>query len=376
MINHTRVALCIATNRGPEIQNLMREWSPYFAASSEGRDRLEISVYVHEDHASREFELAPPASVRLVHTCQGDIEAELGARAWIIPRKSGASRSFPMYLAWRDGADYLITMDDDCLPPESEPGAYFRHHLGAFRLDRWFRTIDGEYPRGIPYGPKGALPVLLNHGVWTGVPDLDGPSALVRGRWPADIGLRPTREVVPPGMWFPLCAMNVCYSRRAIPAAYNLLMSMEEFGFDRFDDIWSGLFLKRVADHLGCYITTGIPFVRHTKASNPFSNLRKEALGIHLHEDFWKHVEAAPLEGAHTVASAYARLARWIARFPREYPSAPSPKGYFERLADAMRTWVELFPEVPGEPSERAPAGIAEARLVSDPSPSEAGSLS
>jgi reversibly glycosylated polypeptide/UDP-arabinopyranose mutase len=339
----TSMAVCISTNRGPEIQSFLREWAPFMLLPEHGGKKARFAVFVHEDHPAKEFSLTSMATIEITHTCQADIEPCLGRNNWIIPRKSGAARSFPMYLAWKAGFDYILTMDDDCLPPEKDPAGFFDAHRSAFHLDRWFRTIDGQEPRGIPYGDKGSLPVLLNHGLWTGIPDLDGPTALVQGRHPMTITLRARREIIPPGIWFPLCAMNVCYSRQAIPAAYNLLMGLEEVGFDRFDDIWSGLLLKRIADHLGYYITSGMPFVHHTKASNLFANLRKEALGIQLHEGFWQHVAGATLGDEVSVEGAYARLAKWIAGFPKAAPSLPAPKGYFERLSEAMLAWVGLF---------------------------------
>lgn len=336
------LAVCVATNRPAEAAAFLDTWAPYLSLQRT-RSGNPLSVFIHEDHPQITRPLPTIDGIELVHTCQADLEPALGGKHWVIPRGSGASRSFPLYLAWKRGAEYIISMDDDCFPPEREPERFFTDHLSAFGLDRWFRTIDGELPRGIPYGDRGVLPVLLNHGVWTGVPDLDGPTALVRERWPVNILLRSSREVIPQGMWFPLCAMNVCYHRSAIPAAYNLLMGLASVGFDRFDDIWSGLFLKRIADHLGVYVTNGTPFVRHMKASNIFGNLRKEALGIHLHEDFWKHTAAAPLGSAPTVGLAYKVLADWVEQFPRACPKAPSPNGYFEKLAEAMRVWASLF---------------------------------
>lgn len=257
-----------------------------------------------------------------------------------------------MFLAWQAGCDYIVTLDDDCLPtdPHAASGSngngssgerFLSGHLEAFDLDVWFRTLDGDDPRGIPYGSRGRLPVLLNHGLWTGVPDLDGPTSLVRSRQPQETTLRPRHEVVPPGVWFPLCGMNVCYHRSAIPAAYNLLMGVKDVGFDRFDDIWSGLFLKRIADHLGLYCTSGLPFVHHSKASNYFVNLRKEALGIHLNEFVWRHVARAPLF-ARSVRGAFAELGRWMRELPRAYPEAPDAADYFDRLGDAMQAWTEV----------------------------------
>jgi hypothetical protein len=139
--------------------------------------------------------------------------------------------------------------------------------------------------------------------------------------------------------------MNVCYHRSVIPAAYNLLMGLEVTGLDRFDDIWSGLLLKRVLDYKGWYATTGEPFVRHIKRSDYFTNLRKEALGIHIHEHLWDYLLDAPLEPGLTVASAFVALAEHVHRFPERFPDVPCPDGYFARMADAMVTWTELFVE-------------------------------
>src|SRR6185503_3549736 len=107
-------------------------------------------------------------------------------------------------------------------------------------------------------------------------------------------------------------------------------------------------------DHLGLYCTSGLPHVNHSKASNPFVNLRKEALGIHLNEFVWRHVEAAPLE-AHTIRGAFAELGAWMRELPRAFPEAPSVPGYFDRLGDAMLEWTELCSSA--ETADDLPAG-------------------
>ncbi len=144
-------------------------------------------------------------------------------------------------------------------------------------------------------------------------------------------------------MAFPLCAMNVCYHRSIIPAAYNLLMGLERVGLDRFDDIWSGLLIKRILDHLGAVATVGQPFVRHSKQSNPLVNMRKEALGLQLHEDLWDFILDAPLAPGLSGDDAFRALAQRMREFPAAHPGAPCPAGYFARLGDAMDAWVTLF---------------------------------
>ncbi len=248
-----------------------------------------------------------------------------------------------MYLAWWSGCDYVMTLDDDCYP-EPEGGVPFvERHLAAFARDRWFRPILGDEVRGIPYERLGRMDVRMNQGLWSIVPDLDAPTSLVRLRSPTDYLARSGHEVVPRGMAFPLSAMNVCYHRSLLPAAYNLLMGPETGGFDRFDDIWSGLLLKRILDYMAWSVTVGEPLVRHLRKSSPFVNLRKEALGIAVHERIWDYILDTPLSPGLSVTGAYAALAHHLNDFPRSSPDTEGYAAYFSKLAAAMVTWTELF---------------------------------
>ena len=333
--------VCVPTVREDAIRDFVSAWCPHWLDTQ--ASPFAVHLFVHEDTSRKTFNLHAPAGLRLVHTAQDDIAPALGANDWIIPRRSGACRSFPMYLAWKQGCDYIVTMDDDCYPDSDGGARFLQGHLDSFRRDRWFRTIAGDEPRGIPYQHLGQLAVRVNHGLWSDVPDLDGPTSLVRMRDAKPVALRSGHEVVPSGMAFPLCAMNVCYHRDVVPAAYNLLMGLEAVGLDRFDDIWSGVILKRVLDYMGWYATTGEPFVRHAKQSSPFTNLRKEALGIEIHEHLWEYVLDAPIEPGLTVGRAYRALAKQLREFPERFPLLPCPAGYFPRLAEAMTAWSRLF---------------------------------
>lgn len=52
----------------------------------------------------------------------------------------------------------------------------------------------------------------------------------------------------------------------------------------RYDDMWAGWAAKVVCDHLGFGVKTGMPYLWHNKASNPFVNLKKEHKGLHWQE--------------------------------------------------------------------------------------------
>jgi hypothetical protein len=332
------VGICVPTVREDAARAFVREWAPHWAADQ----AHDVRLFIHEDRPSATFDLGVTDPLPCRHSSYADIDHALGGDGWIIPRGSGACRSFPMWLAWKAGCEYVITLDDDCYPHADDGADFIAAHLRSFRQDRWFRTIGGDDPRGVPYERLGELPVRLNHGLWSNVPDLDGATALVRIREPRAVHLPRGHTVVPPGMAFSLCAMNVCYHRSILPAAYNLLMGMESAGFDRFDDIWSGLLLKRVLDYKGWYATSGDPIVRHAKRSNAFANLRKEAAGMEVHEHLWEYILDAPLPPGLDVAGAYLALAQHLRAFPSHAPAAPGPPGYFDRLADAMGIWARL----------------------------------
>jgi hypothetical protein len=318
----------------------LEAWWPLWSKASKP---FGVQVFIHQDAPSKSVDFSRFRGLPISHTAQDDIARELGEAAWIIPMGSGACRSFPIYLAWKAGCEYILTLDDDCFPDAGDGERFLESHLSAFVRDRWFRTILSDHPRGVPYERTGTLPVRLNHGLWAEIPDLDAPTTLIRLREPRPL-IRPRgSEVIPPGMAFPLCGMNVCYHRALVPACYNLLMGMPAFGIDRFDDIWSGLLIKRVLDYQGWYATSGEPVVRHLKASNPFENLRREALGIALHERFWDFILDAPLEPGLNVPSIFRALAERVRDFPRYFPDLPCPAGYFERTGDAMSVWCSLF---------------------------------
>jgi hypothetical protein len=172
-------------------------------------------------------------------------------------------------------------------------------------------------------------PVVLNHGLWSGVPDFDAATQLVASR--IQISGKWSDRTIPRGSYFPMCSMNLAWRTQFTPAMYFLLMG-PEYAFDRFGDIWAGVLAKRIADHLGLTVNSGSPGVIHERASNVFTNLAKESRGLAANETFWRAVDSVVLT-ADSVPNAYAELAE---RLPLETEE-------FLQLRRAMRTWAELF---------------------------------
>ncbi len=188
--------------------------------------------------------------------------------------------------------DVFITLDDDCFPPKGKDP--LQEHLNA--LDRrwptsWFSTTNHtDYTRGFPYSIRSESECVVSHGLWTGNLDYDAPTQLFSMNPWGDIQEEPMyRGPIPKGVWYPHCGMNVAFKREILPFYYHC--PVENFpGCERFDDIWMGMELKKAVDNYmpGKCIVSGCSTVHHIRASDPFQNLAKEAVGIKINETLWK----------------------------------------------------------------------------------------
>ena len=339
------LAVVIATNRPESLKRWVDEWTPHL----DGTD-----IYVIEDRPDgyTDADFGRDAYQFNWH----DIDRELGDKAWVIPRRTSAIKSFGFMKAYAEGYDYIWTLDDDCLP---DPGYEHPYVASMKRLigmsqadDSWYNTIEdtGLYPRGYPYGIRQkSQPVMIHHGLWAGVPDLDGITALEHHA--LRLKSRYHTERVPTGQMFPMCGMNLVFRAEMAPAMYfglqgrersvvhnSIIEGSKPLPFDRFDDIWAGLFAKKVCDHLGYAVTSGGPTILHTKESNPTQRVIKEGPGIAAHEILWPLVANFQLEDD-TVKSCYSDLASLVMSVKNELPYPD----YWKRLAEAMHTWTEMF---------------------------------
>lgn len=205
-----------------------------------------------------------------------------------------ACRNLGFYVAKREiDPDIYISLDDDVLPIEgTDP---IQNHINALnqtvQLD-WQNTSTTHRMRGLPYNlPE--YPVWLSHGVWKGVPDLD---AIQQLQHPEMKDVDCPKMTIPAGVCFPLCAMNFAFRKELLPWAYQAPMGrkLAEDGlpvYDRFADIWSGLVMKYAIDLYKAAAVTGFSTIYHSRASNVYTNLKKEAVGMEVNENIWKKIE-------------------------------------------------------------------------------------
>jgi len=220
-----------------------------------------------------------------------------------------------------DDPDIYISLDDDVLPIEGfDPIIeHVRALSRSVQLD-WVNTAKGFVNmRGIPYNLP-YYPVLLSHGMWRNVPDLDAIQQLQHPDL-RDVEFTPSH--IPRHAFFPVCAMNFAFRKELLPYAYQAPMGRKLLHdglevFDRFADIWAGLVMKYAIDNvLNGAAVSGYSVVEHRRASNVWANLRKEAPGMELNEEMYKLIpEMAKarmeMEGVHPYLNLYRnRLLQW-----------------------------------------------------------------
>jgi len=283
----------------------------------------------------------------------------------VVPGASHAETSFGLLYLWTGDFEYGVFVDDDTRPHEDVD--FFGTHLEnlafegevtAVRSDeRWvnvlYQNVDehGLYPRGYPYSAMDETvetettvvdDVVASQGLWTNVPDLDAVRILMDGDLQGQAQTRTGREdygedfVAAPGQYLTVCSMNLAFRREVVPAFYQLPMDDNPWAVGRFDDIWSGVFLKRACDLLGKQVYNGDPLCEHTKAPrSTFGDLTNEVPGLELNEHVWEIIDDAG-EGAETFAGAYRAMADAMVAADVDYENAD----FLAYVGEYMHDWL------------------------------------
>ena len=320
--------IVVPTIREDCIKEFLAKWESEFKGHR---------IIVVEDNPEKSFDIYDWVE----HYSWEDIDKEFGPKSWIIPRRSDTIRSYGYYKASKKRTDYVLTVDDDCYPERNYRGGFLKLMQKALEKKpingRWWNTLDSDiiFPRGYPHEEREAAhEVILHHGLWSNVPDLD---AVTQMKYPK-FKTRPFKdtEIIPWGKYFPMCGMNVAFKAKAIPAMYFLLMGKDSNGkrwpYDRAGDVWCGLFIKKISDHLGHSMSSGAPSVHHSRASNVDVNFKKEKPTMPVHEKLWKKVDAVALT-KDNYKDCYIELANKLDMNTK----------YWKTLRRAMREWALLF---------------------------------
>lgn len=313
-------AVCIATIRPDLAQQWLDAWRELF-------ERHEVNVYIMEDTDHKCLK-----SHKSVHVFNHTDAKELD-NPWIIPRQTAACRSFVLYKAYQDGYDYYVSLDDDCYPS----GDIFSVYETSFcpQLAPHYNYVDcaaafgyKHHVRGYPYGIRKQREVATQYGVWLKYADYDALTAIENPVKEED-EIAENVIATPKYSGFTGCIMNVAITNKYLPVMYQLLMG-KEVGYDRVEDIWSGLIMKKIADHFGdLVLLNGKARVIHKRASNPFVNLDKELPALAKNEILWEQLLKIKLDGD-TPLRCYRQIAE---------------SGILPEQSRAMLAWANLFEE-------------------------------
>jgi hypothetical protein len=192
--------------------------------------------------------------------------------------------------------------------------------------------------------------VVASQGLWTNVPDLDAVRILMDGDLQGQAQTRLSADdygcdfVAEDGQYLTVCSMNLAFRREVIPAFYQLPMDDNPWDVGRFDDIWSGVFLKRACDALGKQIYNGAPLCEHNKAPrSTFGDLTNEVPGLELNEHVWEIVDGVGGD-ADTFAGVFEAMASELAEGEFEGGEFDYENGAFlTYVGEHMRDWLDCL---------------------------------
>jgi len=299
----------------------------------------------------------------------------------VVPAASHAETSFGLLYMWAGDYDIGFFIDDDTLP---EPGYdFFGRHLDNLAFDgeiervtsdeRWvnvlYQNVDDHelYPRGYPYSAMDETvetdttevdDVVASQGLWTNVPDLDAVRILMDGDLQGQAQTRLDADdygedfVAAEGDYLTVCSMNLAFRREVIPAFYQLPMDDNPWDVGRFDDIWSGVFLKRACDVLGKRIYNGAPLCEHNKAPrSTFGDLNNEVPGLELNEHVWEIVDEVGGD-ADSYAGVFEAMADAMVDGEFDYENAE----FLEFVGEHMHDWLDCLDEIEAATAETGAA--------------------
>lgn len=296
----SRWAVVIPTNRPDRFREWADAWAPLV-------DRHQAHVFVCED-------LDEPA----LGSFFGTTVLRRPDWPWWVPRGTDMCRSWGMVHAYRSGAEFILSLDDDVAPIGDVFAAYEDVFDKGAVCSPYFdvgalTSFDGQM-RGFPYSHRWRRPIGLQAGGWSGVLDFDARTQL---------GLDPARRdvfsetviAVPRGAAMTVCAMNMAWRREYTPLMWQ--GALLDGRHNRWGDIWAGLVAKQAMDAENvAVVVNGRAQVRHERASDPAVNLEREAPGVAINEQAWNSLWDAMWAHDPEFAQHWSRCrAAWLAEF-------------------------------------------------------------
>ena len=306
-------------------------------------------------------------------TYQRDYLGRFPDLAAIIPENSDNRRNVAYLRALEEGADVVISVDDDNFPVPDVDFVDEHLHVGrkltlpeAVGYNNWYNLCDllepkipGLYPRGFPYWArhkdtgrvKGTTTgqVGINVGLWKGDPDTDAIGRLYCA--PHIKGDRGIAVMLGTEVRSPINTQNTGLSRQVMAVYYYIRMGDKLCGMylDRFGDIFSGYFAQACVAAVGERIRIGSPVADHRRNQhNLLVDLYHELAGIMVLEDLSRFLVDVQLPHD-SYLSAYRALSAELEGFTDNAEGfiwQPETKKYFHKIGSYMRIWADVVADI------------------------------
>lgn len=319
----------------------MNEWRPIFSR---------FHLIIVKDPDLKE-ELKIPEGFNLDVYTKSHIERLVGSSTSVV--FSGYSCRYFGFLVSRK--KYIVSIDDDCSPAKDGKGfrvdAVAQHiaNLTSPATPFFFNTLydpyreGADFVRGYPFSLRSGVTCALSCGLWLNLADFDAPTQALKP------GQRNSRYVdavmtVPARAMMPISGINIAFNREVVGPALLPALRLAAEGnlrWETMEDVWSGMCVKVVCDHLGLGVKTGLPYVWRKDRGNAIESLKKEWEGVKLMEQVVPFFQSVRLpRTAATAEDCVIEMANLV-----KEKLGPSDT-VFTRAAEAMMEWVKLWKTV------------------------------
>lgn len=325
-----------------DLTSFLNEWRPIFS-------RFHLIIVKDPDLKD---ELKIPEGFNVHVYTKFDIDRVIGPSPSAI-NFSGYSCRYFGYLVSRK--KYIFSVDDDCVPAKDNNGilvdAVAQHlaNLATPATPFFFNTLydpfrkGSDFVRGYPFSLRNGVTCAMSCGLWLNLADHDAPTQALKP------GYRNSRFVdavmtVPVRTLMPVSGVNIAFNRELAGAAMfpGLRLAAEgKLRWETVEDIWCGLCVKVVCDHLGLGVKTGLPYVWRNDRGNAIESLKKEWEGVKLMEEVIPFFQSIRLS---RTAVTTEDCVLEIAAVVKKQLAAVDP--IFSRAAQAMADWTKLWKAV------------------------------
>lgn len=345
IINENEVDIVIAAVHS-DLTSFMNEWRSIFSP---------YHLIIVKDPDLKE-ELQIPDGFNIEIFTKSDIDRVVGPSKSVL--LSGYSCRYFGYLVSRK--KYIISIDDDCIPAKDNNGllvdAVAQHisNLTTPATPFFFNTLydpyrkGADFVRGYPFSLRSGVSCVLSCGLWLNLADYDAPTQALK---PDQRNSRYVDAVmtVPARTMMPMSGINIAFDREVVGPALFPGMRLAGEGkvrWETVEDIWCGMCVKVVCDHLGLGVKSGLPYVWRNEGGDAIESLRKEWEGVKLMEEVVPFFQSVRLpRTAVTAEDCVVEMAATV----KDQLGPINP--VFSRAAEAMMEWAKLWKKTVGSGS-------------------------